>query len=46
MAATLSSAPRGDVVGQNQWLKEAIVNIKRNAYGLRKAMVRGGVPVL
>ncbi|KAL6778260.1 VPS35 [Auxenochlorella protothecoides x Auxenochlorella symbiontica] len=38
MAATLSSAPRGDVVGQNQWLKEAIVNIKRNAYGLRKAM--------
>lgn len=32
-------------MGQNQWLKEAIVNIKRNAYGLRKAMV-SGVPVV
>lgn len=38
--ATSSLVPsRGEAAAQAQWLKEATLNIKRNAYGLRKAMV-------
>lgn len=40
MASASVVPSRGEAAAQTQWLKEATLNIKRNAYGLRKAMVR------